>query len=278
MGVGLQGNIKLNFQCISRGDMCIGDFELREVKTIMLPKPEEAFEKSKVFLSIQPHTDDTDIAAGGTVAKLANDGCQIIYVTVTDGGAGAARRGLPWETMASIRRREQESAAKILGVSELLWLDYRDSELKPTLELRNRLITLIRRFKPDVVLTVDPWLTYEAHPDHRVTGLAATEAFFFSGLPNVNPVDFRNGLEPYTPTYIAYYWSRKPNVYVDIGDWIDVKFKAVKAHTSQVSDAMVELLRKISTLLGARVGYQYAEAFKVLNTRTVHCNTYAADL
>lgn len=258
--------------------MRIGDFELREVKAFILPKPEEAFEKSKVFLSIQPHPDDTDIAAGGTVAKLANNGCRIIYVTVTDGGAGASRHGLSWETMASIRRSEQESAAKILGVSELLWLDYRDSELKPTLELRNRLITLIRRFKPDVVLTVDPWLTYEAHPDHRATGLAATEAFLFSGLPNVNPVDFRNGLEPHTPMYIAYYWSRKPNVYVDISNWIDVKFRAVKAHTSQVSEGMVELLKKLFALIGARVGYQYAEAFKVLSAGALHCNVYAEDL
>ncbi|MEM3793212.1 MAG: hypothetical protein QXH47_07880 [Candidatus Bathyarchaeia archaeon] len=72
MGVGLQGNIKLNFQCSSRGDMCIGDCELREV---------EAFEKSKVFLSIQPHPDDTDIAAGGAIAKLANTRCQIINLT-----------------------------------------------------------------------------------------------------------------------------------------------------------------------------------------------------
>ena len=258
--------------------MCLEDIGFKEIKALMLPRPEEAFERSKVVLSIQPHPDDADIAAGGTIAKLVNSGCRVIYVTVTDGGAGTVRRDLPRETLAGIRRKEQEAAARVLGVSELVWLGYRDSELTPSPALRNRLITLIRRFKPDLVLTVDPWLPYEAHPDHRTTGLAATEAFFFSGFPNINPADLRNGLEPHMPRYIAYYWTRKPNVYVDITDWIELKLKAVKAHASQVPDVMLGLLKRVFALIGAKAGYRYAEAFKVLNVNALHCNIYAEDL
>ncbi|MBS7610986.1 PIG-L family deacetylase [Candidatus Bathyarchaeota archaeon] len=258
--------------------MNFSDLELKDVKRLLLPNLENVFEKCNTVLSIQPHPDDTDIAAGGTIAKLARNSCQVIYVTVTDGGAGTSVRNLSWESVASIRRREQESAAKILRVSELIWLNYRDSELEPTMELRSRLITLIRRFKPDIVLTVDPWLRYEAHPDHRATGIAVSEAFLLSGFPNVNHVDLVNGLEPHSPKFIAYYWSERPNVYIDITEWIDIKFKAIMEHASQLSDGMVSLLKGVFRLMGGKAGYEYAEAFKVLTSSALHCDIYASEL
>lgn len=226
------------------------------------------------MLSIQPHPDDTEIAAGGTVAMLSSRGCRVIYVTVTDGGAGTQDPSISWEELVRIRKREQEEAAKILGVSELVWLNFRDSELRPTLELRNRLITLIRRYRPDVVLTIDPWLPYEIHPDHTATGIAASEAFFFSNLANVNRPDLEMGLEPYTPRYIAYYWSRNPNLYIDITDLIEVKRRAMAAHRSQFGEETINLLIKYSELLGRKAGYRYAEAFKVLNHSALHVNVY----
>lgn len=258
--------------------MNILDLELKNVKRLLLPNLESVFEKCNAVLSIQPHPDDTDIAAGGTIAKLLKNGCQVVYVTVTDGGAGTTARNLSWESVASIRHREQESAAKILGVSELIWLNYRDSKLEPTMELRSRLITLIRRFKPDVILTVDPWLRYEAHPDHRATGIAVSEAFLLSGFPNVNHIDLVNGLEPHSPKFIAYYWSEKPNIYIDITEWIDIKFKAIVEHASQLSDEMVSLLKAVFRLMGEKAGYEYAEAFKVLTPSALHCNVYASEL
>ncbi|MEM2427971.1 MAG: PIG-L deacetylase family protein, partial [Candidatus Bathyarchaeia archaeon] len=199
------------------------NLEFENLRKLLLLDVEKAFEECNMLLSIQPHPDDTDIAAGGTIAKLAKKGCQIVYVTITDGGAGTDLKNFPWESVAEVRRREQESAAKTLGVSELIWLNYRDSELEPTIELRNKLITLIRRFRPDMVLTVDPWLRYEAHPDHRATGIATSEAFLLSGFPNINRIDLVNGLEPHTPKFIAYYWTEKPNIYVDITEYIEVK-------------------------------------------------------
>jgi LmbE family N-acetylglucosaminyl deacetylase len=258
--------------------MNVSDLELKDIKKLLLPNVERVFEKCNTVLSIQPHPDDTDIAAGGTMVKLARNSCQIIYVTVTDGGAGTAERSLSWESVVSIRRKEQESAAKILGVSKLIWLNYRDSELEQTMELRSKLIMLIRKFKPDLVLTVDPWLRYEAHPDHRVTGIAVSEASLLSGFPNINHVDLLNGLEPHTPNFIAYYWSEKPNVYVDITKWIDIKFKAIMEHSSQLSDGMINLLKSVFRLMGEKAGCKYAEAFKVLTPSTLHCNIYASEL
>jgi len=226
-------------------------------------------------LSIQPHPDDTEISAGGTVAMLTARGCRVVYVTVTDGGAGTTDPGVSWHELVGIRAREQEEAARILGVSELVWLNYRDSELRPTVELRDRLVTLVRRYRPDLILTVDPWLPYEAHPDHVATGLAASQAFFFSGLPNVNRQDLEAGLQPHYAQYIAYYWTRRPNLYIDVSDKMELKVRAMAAHRSQLTPELLDLLVKYSELHGADSGYRYAEAFKVLNRHALHINVYS---
>lgn len=240
------------------------------------------FDLAQKVLCIQPHPDDTDVAAGGLVAKLARRGCYIAYATMTDGCIGTLDPEMYPEKLASIRVSEEEEAAKILGVKKLIWLNYKDSELKPTIDARNRLITLIREFQPHLILTVDPWLTYEAHPDHMATGILAVEAMFFAMFPYINPWDMRAGLKPHLTPFIAFYWTRKPNTYIDITDYIDLKFKAISAHKSQFPpERFWEIenpLRIYSRLMGKKIGVTYAEAFKVLSIRHLHCCPYTEDL
>ncbi|MCX8170492.1 MAG: PIG-L family deacetylase [Candidatus Bathyarchaeota archaeon] len=240
------------------------------------------FDVAQKILCIQPHPDDVDIAAGGLVAKLAERGCEIAYVTMTDGGAGTLDQEMYPEKLASIRVLEEEEAAKILGVKKLVWMNYKDSELKPSIEIRNRLISLIREFQPHVILTVDPWLTYEAHPDHVATGILTVEAMLFAMFPHINPWDIRAGLKPHLTPFVAFYWTRKPNIYVDITGYIDVKFRAISAHKSQFPpERFSEIennLRIYSMLMGKKISVMYAEAFKVLFIRHLHCCTYAEDL
>ncbi|MBS7649120.1 PIG-L family deacetylase [Candidatus Bathyarchaeota archaeon] len=243
----------------------------------------KAFEFAKRVLCVQPHPDDTDFAAGGLIAKLTKRGCEVAYVTMTDGRIGNLDPSLYQEKLASVRVEEQKEAAEILGVKKLMWLNYRDSELKVTIEARNKLATLIREFQPDLILTVDPWLTYEAHPDHVATGTLAVEAAFFALFPHANPGDVRGGLRPHPTAFIAFYWTRKPNVYVDITDYMDVKLKAVSSHKSQYPPGGFEevenLLKTYSVLMGKKMGVRYAEAFKVLSPlRHLHCCVYAEDL
>ncbi len=242
----------------------------------------EVFKTVRRILCIQPHPDDTDLAAGGLIAKLAERGCEVTYVTMTDGRIGTLDPKISSEKLAAIRMVEQKEAAKILGVKNLIWLNYKDSELKPTIEARNKLISVIRKFKPDIILTVDPWLTYEAHPDHIATGMLAAEASFFAMLPHANSSDMKNGLKPHTVEFIAFYWTRKPNVYVDITDHMEIKLKAVASHKSQFpSETFKEIehrLRIYSRLMGKKIGVKYAEAFKVLSLRHLHCCIYAEDL
>lgn len=240
------------------------------------------FEKAEVILCVQPHPDDTDIAAGGTVAWMTAQGKKVVYVTMTDGRIGTSNPDLYPEKLARIRMREQEEAAKTLGVNTLIWMNYRDSELKIGEEARNRLITLIRRFKPSLILTVDPWLTYEIHPDHLATGRLAAEAALFAGLPHANPGDIREGLTAHSTPFIAFYWTRKPNVYIDITSYIDVKLKAVAAHRSQFPedslDRFQEILKAYCKLTGKKIGVEYAEPFKLLPLSSLHCDVFAEDL
>ncbi|MEM4461682.1 MAG: PIG-L deacetylase family protein [Candidatus Bathyarchaeia archaeon] len=242
----------------------------------------DVFREVKRVLCIQPHPDDTDIAAGGTVAWMRDNGVEVSYVTMTDGCMGTSDPTLYPEKLAEVRRGEQEEAARILGVDRLIWLDYRDSEFRVCSEARSRLISIIRRFKPDMVITVDPWLPYEAHPDHTATGILAAEASMFSSLVHVNPQDLRDGLTPHRVRFIAFYWSRKPNTFIDVTRYVEVKFKAISAHRSQFPgesiDRFLEVIKAYMKLMGKRIGVDYAEPFKVLPIGSLHCDIFAEDI
>lgn len=240
------------------------------------------FEGARRVLFVQPHPDDTEIAAGGTVAWMKERGVEVAYVTMTDGCMGTSDPMLYPEKLAEVRKREQEEAAKILGVDRLIWMNYRDSELSVSLEARGKLITIIREFKPDIVVTVDPWLTYEVHPDHIATGILAAEASMFSGLVHINPQDLRSGLTPHRVKFIAFYWSRKPNTYVDVSRYVDVKLEAISAHRSQFPgenlDRFLEMIKAYMKFMGRRLGVEYAEPFKILPVGSLHCDIFAEDI
>ena len=253
----------------------------REVTKALSIGIERAFQDSQTLMCIQPHIDDTDVAAGGTIAKLVEEGKKIIYVTMTDGRLGTSDPELWPEKLAAIRRKEQEKAAEILGVSELVWLNYRDGELTPSLKAREELIHLIRKYRPDMIITVDPWLTYEAHPDHIATGLLASQAALFASFPHVAPGDLRDNLKPHQVKFIAYYWTRRPNTYIDITGYIEKKLEAVKAHESQFKSTWLQfeqLLKAYSRLMGKKIDVKYAEAFKVLKPIHLHSNIFSEDI
>ncbi len=135
----------------------------------------------KIAMSIQAHPDDQEFTIAGTLAKWARAGCQVISVIVTSGDAGsnATDKGVEYKPeLARIRQAEQQAANDILGVKETVFLGYPDGELVHTLELRKELTRLVRRYKPDVVLTGDPTRRfygsdYINHPDHRAAADAA---------------------------------------------------------------------------------------------------------
>jgi LmbE family N-acetylglucosaminyl deacetylase len=123
---------------------------------------------------IAAHPDDPDFLAGGTVVRLAQEGREVAYVILTNGNKGSGNRSVTSEQLASIRAEEQRRAAQVLGVGDVEFLGYEDGELEDTRDLRRDVTREIRRWRPNLIITLNPHRTYNNFPgwhrDHRVTG------------------------------------------------------------------------------------------------------------
>ena len=88
------------------------------------------------ILIIIAHPDDAEFGAAGSVAKWTAEGQRVVYVVCTGGEKGTSDRSLTPQQLVGIRRREQREAATLLGVAEVVFLDYRDQELEDTPDFR----------------------------------------------------------------------------------------------------------------------------------------------
>jgi len=190
--------------------------------------------KTRVLV-IQAHPDDADFNIGGTIAKWSAEGLEIYYLIVTDGSKGTYNPQMDPKELARIRQEEERRAARILGVREVKFLGYPDGELiLPSLELREKLIRAIREVRADHICTLDPWIPYNAHPDHRTVGLVASEAAVFAGMPAFNREHLEEGLKPVQVKKMYYFATDKPNLLVDVTDYLDKKLEAILQHKSQI--------------------------------------------
>ncbi|RLF92264.1 PIG-L family deacetylase [Thermococci archaeon] len=233
----------------------------------------------KKVLCIEPHPDDCAIGMGGTIKRLADRGVEVIYLCMTDGYMGTTDETMTGHELAQIRRKEEEESAKILGVKKIYWLNYRDTELPYTREVRKDIVRIIRKEKPDGVFLPDPWLPYEAHPDHRTTGFLALDAVAFSQLPNFSNIDLDMGLRPHSVSFVALYYTHKPNYFVDITDIMDLKLKAIRVHRSQFPEDIWEIwepfLRTVALYYGQKAGVKYAEGFRIMPSLFYHITPFA---
>ncbi len=221
-------------------------------------------------IAFSPHPDDVEVIAGGYLAMMVNKGALVKVIVVSDGRMGMAMEYAVDEAIA-VRRREELEAMKILGINDVEFLNYIDSEIPESRILRRDFIRIIRGFKPDVVVTVDPTLPYEAHPDHVNTGLAVMQAVLFHGIPRI--------LSEYKvesqPPILALGATTRPNALICIDDYVGEKMKALRAHKSQFNDELLKYIELIHMKLGNVVGCKYAEAFKVLTPSELHMNPLA---
>lgn len=235
------------------------------------PLIDKALEVASKVLCISPHPDDCEIGAGGTLAKLVSEGKETYLVVMTDGSKGTIDYNIGEEELANIRRTEQLESAKIIGFKEVHWMNVKDGELTFSKEILNKLISLIRTIKPDIVFTPDPFLNYEAHPDHYYTGKLASAAVIFSGLPLFNKSDLERGLNPHSPRFVAYYYTSKPNTIVDVSAFLNKKIEALKKHRSQfVENSMLNIIVEYMKITGRKIKVDFAEEFKILPTSLLH--------
>ena len=226
----------------------------------------------KRVLAIQAHYDDIDLAVGGVVAQLVNNGAEVLYVTVSDDLAGVI---------------EAEKAAEILGVLGIYYLNYPDAGDWTVYQARRDLITVVRQFQPDGVISLDPWLNNEAHADHYKSGFAAVEAAILADVLGVEGNDLQIPAEFVSQEKreikaVALFNSNQANTFVDIDQVLETKLAAVSQYVSQFTDDsmawMLEALPKRSKYF-AGLGHAanklskavtYAEPIKVLSTGTLH--------
>ncbi len=228
----------------------------------------------KRAMSIHAHPDDQEFTVGGTLAKWAQAGCDIISVTITSGEAGCndpSKDASYKPELARLREGEQSAANAVLGVKESLFLRYPDGELEPTLSLRKELARLIRLYKPDVVMTGDPQGVfygsgYINHPDHRAAAQSALYAAFPSAGTRLIFTDLLEaGCQPHNVKRVYIHGSEKADTWVDIRETIHLKIKALKKHVSQLGDwDPDEMIRKWAQEEGKEHGLEYAESFKVM--------------
>jgi len=199
------------------------------------------------------HADDTEFLAGGTVAKLADEGHEIVEVITTNNERGTFE--LSREQIIPQSEDEAKAAARILGKKDVVFLRYSDGMLDdiPTNELREQFMRMIREYKPKIVMTFDPWAPLEPHPDHRKVAFAAVEAVSFSHFPLFHPEHMDSGLEPHLVAE-HYYFAKEPvhaNKVVDISKYIDKKIDALCAHDCQMK-LTIDDLRMSLTAVGAK--------------------------
>ena len=228
----------------------------------------------KIAMSIHAHPDDQEFSIGGTLAKWARAGCEIISVTITSGDSGSndpSKGGEYKAELAKLREVEQTAANNVLGVKEAVFLRYPDGELEPTLALRKELTRLIRKYKPDVVLCGNPeaWFygnEYINHPDHRAAAQAACEAVFPSAGTRLIFTDLlKDGFEPHEVKRLYVHGTEKPDTWVDISETIDIKVKALQQHVSQVPVDEVEKWMKDWAKEDAKdKEFEYAESYLVM--------------
>ena len=223
------------------------------------------------LMVISPHPDDCEFGIAGTVAKLTKEGKQVVYVICTNGNKGTSDRSLTPEKLAKIREKEQLAAAKVLGVKETVFLKYPDQGLEDCHEFRRDLVRQIRRFKPNVVATSDPYRKYMWHRDHRICGIVTADAVFpYSRDHLAYPELLEEGLEPHKVREMWFWGSDEPNLKQDITDTLDIKLDALKCHKSQVGDVppeMRERMKDFARMNAKGEKFQLAEAFHRVEMR-----------
>jgi N-acetylglucosamine malate deacetylase 1 len=217
-------------------------------------------------LAVGANPDDIEILCAGTMAKYVRRGDNISFSFITTGDKGST--GLSKKEMSAIRKKESEKAAAMIG-ADLYPLGIPDGEVVISLELRKQLVAIIRKVKPDVIITHHP---DDYMSDHINTSRLVLDANFWSAVDTFagNP-DKSSAHSRIPPVYFMDTVAGigcVPEEYVDITDVFDVKVEMLSKHKSQMAYMMerdgLDLLDYMTTAAkyrGYQCGVKYAEGF-----------------
>ncbi|MBT8362618.1 MAG: PIG-L family deacetylase [Desulfobacterales bacterium] len=212
------------------------------------------------------HPDDAEFGAAGSVAQWTAEGKSVVYVVCTNGDKGTSDRTMSPQELSRIRQEEQRNAARVLGVGDVVFLDMVDQQLEETPAFREAIVRLIRRFKPEIVLSSDPYRRYVWHRDHRIVGQVVMDALFPYARDHMAYPDMLDeGLEPHKVKEVLFFGTEAVNHHIDISNTFSLKLSALECHASQVKEFKVAdmetWLKKRCQRMAEGSEYTLAEAF-----------------
>jgi LmbE family N-acetylglucosaminyl deacetylase len=214
-------------------------------------EPAERLENytNKTVLVFTPHPDDDTFAVGGTMALLAKHKNRVFVVIYTNDNKGSYDQDMTSERLARIRKAEEEASCAVLGIPKenIIWLGHADGELEyvPPKMLCGQATKLIRQYRPDAILSVDPGEWYERwhKTDHRMAAFntidAVRAAEFHLYYPEHLLVD---KLQPYVVPnlYFFYTTTNDANYHVNIDSTMELKVEAISKQVSQFEPAVTK--------------------------------------
>ena len=223
------------------------------------------------ILAIAAHRDDIELTCGGTLIKASNRGQRCAVIDLTQGEMGT-------KGSAQLRAQEASQAAEILGIVARENVGLPDAMIENTPATRLRIATLIRKFKPRVVIAPAP---RGRHPDHRVASELIRDACFLAGLAKIDAAT-----APHRPKKVIHCLTyrqdfEKPTFVVDISAEFERKMAAVRCYASQFEGAtqagevyptgepLYDVIRHHASHYGSLIRTVYGEPFFTYETMRV---------
>lgn len=220
---------------------------------------EEIFNNKKTILFVAAHPDDVDVLSGGLIARLVHEQKNVFVLLTTKGARGSQQNHVSEVELATIREAEQTRALGILGImpSNLFTLDYKDGEVDSNYKLIGEIVKVIRKTKPEIVVSFDPDIIYfkfeqlgkymVQHRDHRNTGISTMDAVYpFSRDRSFFPDHFQENIEPhYVKEMLLWTADQNADATIDITGFEDKKKLAMLEHKSQFNLETVERIMQM---------------------------------
>jgi len=219
------------------------------------------------ILAFGVHPDDVELGCAGTIMAAIDQGKKVGIIDLTRGELGT--RGTP-----TTRTQEAAAAAKIMGVQVRENLDMADGFFVNDEAHQRKIIALIRKYQPDVILANAP---EDRHPDHGRSAKLVSDAAFLSGLRKVETIYEGITQTAWRPAYTFHYIQDRfiqPSFVIDITSYMERKMEAVLAYGTQFTNAdttepqtyisspqFLETVKARALMLGKRIGVGYAEGY-----------------
>jgi LmbE family N-acetylglucosaminyl deacetylase len=206
---------------------------------------------AKRIMFVGAHPDDIEFYCGAAISLMTQRNISITYLIATRGDHGLPGALGKW--MKRIRMKNQDIAAGVLGVHDVILLDYDDGHLSDHItEFAVDISTAIKQKRPDIILSWDPDHIYNPHLDHTAAGQAVYHA--------------------HPDCKLAYYGTTEPDLLVPVdGNMLKMKLKSIRCHKTEAPwfyypfqrASVIQRLKRA----GALAGLSLAECFR-LNTKS----------